>query len=171
MKNKKAQMKIQQTAFMLLALTLFFVLVGLFVLGFKLSDLQNNSELLNEQNAKQLVSKLANSPEFSCGNSFGNLQVDCVDLDKVMNLKKKGEEYASFWGVDDVKIRKTYPEMEGDVVCSVENYPDCNLVNVIRDDFVGSYLSNFVAICYKGSLEGYYQNKCEMGILMVSYEN
>ena len=34
MKNKKAQMKIQQMAFMLMAVVVFFILVGLFVFMF-----------------------------------------------------------------------------------------------------------------------------------------
>ena len=71
MKTKKAQMKIQQTAFMLLAITIFFVLVGLFVLMFKMGSMQDTAEILERDNAMSLVSKLANSPEFACGGAFG----------------------------------------------------------------------------------------------------
>ena len=63
-KTKRSQMKIQQTAFMLIAMTLLFVLAGVFFLGFKLSGLKKQALSLEENNALLLVSKLANSPEF-----------------------------------------------------------------------------------------------------------
>ena len=85
--RRKAQLKIQQMAFMLIAVTLFFVLVGIFVLAFRLSNLQESAELLEEKNAMLLVTKLANSPEFSCGDAFGTSRTNCVDSDKVMALK------------------------------------------------------------------------------------
>ena len=97
-KNKKAQMKIQQTAFLLIAITLFFVLVGILVLGFKVSDLRKSATLLEEKNAVLLVSKLANSPEFSCGNAFGSSRINCIDSDKVMMLKENIDRYVNFLG-------------------------------------------------------------------------
>jgi len=70
--NNRGQLKIQQMAFMLMAITLFFVLVGLFVLKINLSELKQSAETLEEKNALLLVTRLANSPEFSCDNSFGS---------------------------------------------------------------------------------------------------
>src|SRR4030042_5145835 len=90
-KNKKGQMKIQQMAFMLMAITLFFVLVGIFVLVIRFSGLKDTAKQLEEENAMLLVSKLANSPEFSCENAFGALS-NCIDADKIMALGSR-EEY------------------------------------------------------------------------------
>ena len=50
-KNKRAQMKIQQTAFMLLAVTLFFVLVGILILSFKFSGIKQSATELEEKSA------------------------------------------------------------------------------------------------------------------------
>src|SRR3989338_5253518 len=68
--EKKAQMKIQQMAFMLIALMIFFSLVGLLLLKVKFSGLKEKATDISEKNAILLVEKLANSPEFSCGMSF-----------------------------------------------------------------------------------------------------
>ena len=110
MVNKKAQLKIQQMAFMLIAVTLFFVLVGMLIFVFRFSSIQESAELLGEKNALLLVTKLANSPEFSCGESFGRSSVNCVDSDKVMTLKANIEKYSGFWDVSGIEIRKIYPK-------------------------------------------------------------
>lgn len=164
----RAQMKIQQTAFMLIAVTLFFVLVGLFVLGFKLSDLKEKATELDKKNTMLLASKLANSPEFTCGNSFEN-KINCIDADKVMMLKGNINKYHGFWGVSDIKIRRIYPESE-ERVCTVSNYPDCNVINLISEETVGTYFGNFVSLCRKESKTSGFYNKCELARLMISYE-
>ncbi len=167
---KKAQLKIQQTAFMLLAVTLFFVLVGMFVFGFKFSDLKESSSLLEEKNAVLLASKLADSPEFSCGNSFNYGEAVCIDADKVMMLKQHIQNYDSFWGISNIEIRKIYPKTSGNKLCNLGNYPDCNTIRLISENVVGTDASTFVALCSKqGNGEEYY-DKCELAKLMISYE-
>ena len=93
--QRKAQLKIQQMAFMLMAITLFFALVGMFFLTIQVSRIRESASVLEERNALLLVTKLANSPEFSCGNSFdlSIAGISCVDSDKVMALKNKIEKY------------------------------------------------------------------------------
>ena len=60
--DKSGQLKIQQMAFVLMAVTLFFVLVGMFVLVVRFSGLEESATALEEKNAMLLVAKLANSP-------------------------------------------------------------------------------------------------------------
>ena len=62
--KNKGQMKIQQMAFMLIAVTLFFSLVGMFFLVIFVSNLRESASILEEKNALLLVIKLANSPGF-----------------------------------------------------------------------------------------------------------
>ena len=166
MKNKKAQLKIQQMAFMLIALTLFFALVGMFFLAFQVSKIRETAGVLEEKNALLLVSKLANSPEFSCGNAFGS-QGNCVDSDKVMALKNSIDKYENFWGVSNIQIRKIYP-VGNPVECTSANYPDCNIIK-IYDGEIGSEYSNYVALCRKDSFAGKDFDRCEIAKLMVSY--
>ncbi|MCW8966114.1 MAG: hypothetical protein OQK82_05450 [Candidatus Pacearchaeota archaeon] len=162
--NKKAQMKIQQMAFMLMAIILFFVLAGMIGLIIYVSNLQDSALALQEENAMLLVSKLANSPEFSCEKAFGSSQTNCVDADKVMMLRENIENYDNFWGVSNIQIRKA----GGNSVCSLGTYPNCEIINLFSGN-VSSEYSNFVALCWKESTEYGIENKCEIAKLMVAY--
>jgi hypothetical protein len=169
--QKRGQLKIQQMSFMLMAITLFFVLVGMFVLVFRFAGLKESATLLEEENAMLLVSKLANSPEFSCGNAFGSSRINCVDADKVMMLKENIADYSKFWGVADIKIRKIYPD-KGDIVCTLANYQNCGIIEVFSKDVnLLPASSNFVSLCKKNSYNEEVYDKCELALLMVSSED
>jgi len=155
--GKKAQMKIQQMAFMLIAVTLFFVLVGLFFVVFKFSGLKETATALEEKNAMLLVAKLANSPEFSCGRAYWNEKASCVDADKVMMLD--AGKYSNFWGISNLKIRKV--DGMDEILCSTGNYPNCNLIEFNLGGAGGFSVSNFVSLCRKEVLEGDVYDKCE----------
>ena len=186
-KAKNAQMKIQQMAFMLIAVTLFFALVGLFVVNVLFSGLKESAALLEEKNTILLASKLSNSPEFSCGGAFGTTKVNCVDFDKIMALKENIKEYgnsqASFWGVSGIEIIRIYPVAGGNIVCSSETYPNCNKVELLKPSS-GTGVSNFIALCRKQAKsdevydeEGnfvaaypYIADVCEMAKIIITYE-
>ena len=166
---KKGQMKIQQMAFMLIAITLFFMFVGIFVLVIRFSSLKQASTILEEENSILLVTKLANSPEFACGASFGNSKLSCIDADKIMALKKHIAEYTGFWGVAKIEIRKIYPNS---VECNSKNYPNCGIIKVYsRNVNKLPASSNFVALCWKESSDMGIYDKCEVARLMVSSED
>lgn len=171
-KAKISQMKIQQTAFLLLAVTLFFVLAGIFALGFWVSNLKSSATALEEKNAMLLVSKLANSPEFSCGNAYGINRINCVDADKFMVLKDESVKYRGFWGVENIEVRKLYPVINGNIECSISNYPECNIISLKSSAERANFISveNFVALCRKEFKDNKIYDKCEMAVLMVSYE-
>ena len=170
LKNQiKAQVKIQQMAFVLMAITLFFIIVGLFVLVFKISGIKESATEICKENAIKLIEKLANSPEFSCGQSFGTDKVNCVDFDKVMALKQQSQNYEGFWGVSNIEIRKIYPE-NNKGICDLNNYPNCNIIQLKSGEIKGTYFSTFVSLCRKEKLGNSYYNKCEIAKLMVSYE-
>ena len=166
--NKSGQMKIQQMAFMLIAVTLFFALVAIFVISFKYSGLKQSATELEEENAMMLVTKLANSPEFSCGESFENTKINCIDEDKVMALKEN-PAYSGFWKVSNIEIRKIYPKTE-EKICDSENYPNCSIIKIYSKEVSGFDASNFVSLCRKESLDGETYDKCELAKMMISYE-
>jgi hypothetical protein len=168
MTPKKAQLKIQQMAFMLIAVTLFFVLIGMFVLTIYVSELKNSAAILEEKNALLLVTKLANSPEFSCGVISGSIRINCIDADKVMMLRERISKYRGFWGVENIEIRKIYPKTENKE-CILENYPDCNTIK-IREGEITTEHSNFISLCRKEYFEEEVYDKCEIAKLMVSYK-
>lgn len=169
MVNKSGQIKIQQMAFMLMAITIFFILVGLFVLVIHGSGAKQVASELEEKNAMLLATKLANSPEFACGNSFGESKINCIDFDKAMMLKQSIDKYSGFWGVDNIEIRKIFPTYEEDVLCTLASYPDCNVLRMQSDEIIGIDYSNFISLCRKESSGGYPYDKCELAKIMVSY--
>ncbi len=156
-------------AFMLMAITIFFVLVGMFVLMFSLSGLRQSAEELEQRNALLLVTKLANSPEFSCGNSFGNNKINCIDADKAMVLKDSVSKYLGFWGsgVGNIVISKATSENNEE--CTKSNYPNCDVINLFSKDISGFPAENFVTLCIKGEAERGVYDKCEIAKLIIYY--
>ena len=167
--NKKAQMKIQQMAFMIIAVVMFFALVAIFMISFKLSSLRNEANLLNERNAMLLVTKLAESPEFSCGEAFGGKRTNCVDFDKALVLKSNIDAYDNFWGVDNIEVRQIN-EQNTNIQCTSSNYPDCDYLRIISEEVVGSSYSTFVSLCRKESYNGQIYDKCSLARFIVSYK-
>lgn len=170
MNSKSGQLKIQQMAFMLMAVTLFFVVAGLFLLTVKFSGLKESANALEEKNNLLLVMKLANSPEFSCGESFGTSRINCIDVDKVMALKNRISKYSDFWGIASIEIRKLVPE--SNVECTLSNYDNCGIIKVFSKNVnLLSPSSNYVALCRKESLDKDIYDKCEIGIIIISSED
>jgi hypothetical protein len=168
MVNSRAQVKVQQTAFMLVALVLFFVLVGLFILSISLSGFKEAKQALDEKEAILLVSRLADYPELSCGNAFGGTKVNCVDFDKAFVLSQK-QEYKDFFGVKNIEIRKIYPFSEQE--CSSANYPNCGILKIISSGSTGYDKSAFITLCRKQTLDtGAIIDKCELAKLIVRFE-
>jgi len=100
--NKRGQLKTQELAFVVLAITLLAVLAFLFYLRMQLSQLQETSQQLNEQRAISLRDKIVNLPEFKCS------VTDCMDKDKV--LSSEGKDLSNlFHGLNNVKIIEIYP--------------------------------------------------------------
>ena len=159
-------MKIMQTSFMLVAVTLFLVLAALFILMIKFSDLKESAKILEETQALLLVSKIADSPELTCSNSFGLPRTNCIDMDKVMALKSRIKDYSNFWRIDGLEIKRIYPtgvEKE----CTPGNYPNCNKITLISANN-GTGVSNFVSLCHK-ELKDMPYNKCELGKVIIVY--
>ena len=148
-------MKIQQTAFMLIAVTLFFALVGMFILLIVFSGLRESAALLEQKEALLLVSKLADSPEFACGQAFSGTRLNCIDLDKVAALKDRINTYNGFWGVDGIEVFNSNTGERIEIVPAN----------------TGTGVSNFVSLCKKELAEeqGRIINKCEVGRLIVTY--
>ena len=165
-KKRKAQLKIQEMSFMLLAVVLFFILVALFFITIKYSGLNKEVTLIQQEKALSTVIKLADTAEFSCGKPL------CVDADKIMVLKDR-EAYKGFWQpLTSISVVRIFPsENQTLKECSLENYPDCNLFKIydkqIEDE---STVDTFVSLCRKDSKNNYIYDKCELGKLVAGFE-
>jgi hypothetical protein len=170
MVNKKSQLKIQQMIFMIIAVFFLFILVGLFFLSIAMNNLKKTALITEEKSSMLLVSKLANSPEFSCGNAFGTSRINCIDFDKLMALKENAGGYSDFWGVAKIEVRKVYPA--SNVTCQETNYPDCGIIKILdRNVKTLPYSYDFVSLCRKETNEVEIYNKCELARLMIASED
>lgn len=162
---KKGQFKIQQTAFMLLGITLFFVLVGLFFLIFQSQNLREEATSYSKSQSIAVSKFLSSTTEFNCVD-----EEYCVDTDKLIILKDK--DYRNYWPSDIsyIKIRKTFPKEEV-IICTKNNYPDCNTYN-IYDENKGSESSagSFISLCRWEKVGGYSEKVCDFGKLIIGYE-
>lgn len=163
----KAQMRVQQMAFMLIAVTLFFVLVGLFVLSTQFSGLKKSAENLREQEAMLLASKISSTPEFSCGSTYGAVST-CIDSDKLISGMDYLKDYSDFYGIKNIEIRKVHPE--SNQTCTRLNYPNCGVFLLFQDgnNSIGDK-SSFVSLCRKESRNSKFYNKCEIAKIYVRY--
>ena len=151
--SKKGQMKIQQMAFVLVALMIFFVIVTLFYFSVRVKTLEQNANTLKEESTKELVRKLASSPELSWSRGCDN----CIDMDKAMLLKDR-KSYVDFWNLDYLAIEKVYPKTSGD--CTIATYPNCNKIIIVGTN-IGIPSDAFVSLCRLEGNGGY--EKCELG--------
>jgi hypothetical protein len=159
--RNKSQLKIQQMAFMLMAVFLFFILVGMFYIVFYMTDLKKRATILEKDNAVEMANMLAGSAEFSCGDY-------CIDADRMMVLRNR-TLYKTFWRLASIEIRTVYPNSTKEIACTESNYPKCNLIKIYEKEGAKSTASSFVSVCKRISEKDYVYYKCEIGKIIVGY--
>lgn len=167
-RNKNGQMKIQQMAFVLLAVFVFFAIVALLYLSFRTKDIAGTAEQLEAESAKESLLKIASTPEFAwkSGNSEIEDCPNCVDFDKVFALGgMKG--YKELWGFDYLAVKRVYPAESAEIECSRANYPNCGKIT-LEDGEIGTPASAFVAICRRVLENDNFYRKCEIGKIYAS---
>ena len=160
--NKKAQLKIQQMAFVLVAFMVLLGVAGVFYVSIKSSSLEESVSDLKHERASEIARKLASSPELSWIENDCSV---CLDVDKALVLKDK-ESYDEFWSKDIglIRIQRVYPLSENRE-CDA-NYETCDRITIYELDNA-EYVTEeaFVALCrYTGTEEG---KKCELGKIML----
>ena len=88
-KRRSAQFQIQQMAFMIVALFIFFAIAGLFILSISLGDVQSNAQDLKTEKAISFLSTLPSMTEFN----FDGTCINCLDKDKIRVFS----DYMSFF--------------------------------------------------------------------------
>jgi len=169
MKPRKAQLKIQEMAFMLVAVILFFILIGLFAVSIVYKNLQQSATQIQEERTLSAIENLAGSAEFICTGSKPN----CVDADKLMALAGK-RAYDDFWSFSSLSVVKYsgFNKSEEDMVeCSFANYPDCDVLEVYDKGVGGEkVIHSFVALCRREYENNYGYEKCEIAQLWAGSE-
>ena len=161
-KINRGQMEIQQMAFMILAVFLFFILVGLFFLGIQFRDIKKNVGQLQTEQAISSLKVIADMPELN----YDSCESMSLDEDKLRIMSGNlGTYYSEFWHVASVKVYKIYPKFNELVKCPAL---DCNYFEVYdnEQENVKTY-STYVSICKKIKETGYVYDKCKVGKLVV----
>jgi len=119
----RAQLKIQEMAFMLVAVVFFFILVGLFALSIVYTNLYKQANKIAEDKTLSALISLADTPELACATSKSN----CVDADKLISLVQN-ENYKKFWPFTTIKVirQSAFKKSEKDMIeCTLANYHSC----------------------------------------------
>ncbi len=162
--NKRGQMKIQQMAFVLVGLAIFFSMVLIIFFNIYISKIKSDSLNLKENEAIELVRKISSSPEFIWG---GYDCSSCVDFDKIFILKDMSQ-YKKFWNIDYLKIEKISNKTIS-VECTRLNYPDCDVITIIGGNDIGRVDQSFVTLARWDSMIGGSGNfRHELGRIFVS---
>jgi len=166
--SRKGQLKIQEMAFMLVALILFFVLIGLFALSIWSNNIKESATEIAEEKTLSAITNLAGTAEFICPDTKSN----CVDADKVMALIGK-KNYESFWEFTSLKILRSsgFDKKESEMTkCNLGNYPNCDVIE-IYDSGVSNekIIGSFVALCRR-AYENKPYTKCEIAQLWAGSE-
>ena len=160
--EKKGQMKIQQMAFMLVAVFFFFILVGLFFLGIQLGDVKGNAAQLQKEQAISSLGVIADMPELNYDSSSSMT----VDEDKLRIMSGDfGNNYDLFWPVASVEVYKIYPSFDEIIDCPGV---DCNHYELYDNgqDNTKTY-STYISICKSVKERGSIYDVCEVGKLVV----
>ena len=172
--KKKSQLKIQQMAFMIMAVFIFFVLAGIFFVSVSMQGVKRDATRLEREKAITTVANLVDTAEFTCGKSL------CLDADKLIVLSSGMQEvFGDLWHVAEIKVRRLYPLLSDqisaqnieDVECTGLTYPECNVFNIYKNENVktAGAVSSFVALCRKENKEGFVYDKCELAQINIAY--
>lgn len=167
--NSKAQLKIQEMAFMIIAVILFFILVGLFAVSIVYKNLRESASEIAEEKTLSAIENLAGTAEFICAGEKSN----CVDADKLMALTGK-TSYRDFWDFSSLSIVKLSGFSKGEenwIKCSLQNYPECDIFEIYDSGIKNEkIISSFVALCRKEYENNYNYDKCEIAKLIAGSE-
>jgi len=122
--NKKGQIKIQEMAFMLVAVIFFFVLVGIFIMTLFYFNIYESATEIAERRTLSSITNLADSPEFACQ----ILKSNCIDGDKIISLVDN-EVYENFWPFSSLKVVKLsgFGKKQDELIeCNFANYDSCS---------------------------------------------
>jgi hypothetical protein len=163
---KTGQFKIQQMAFMILAVFLFFVLVGLFFIRFQFSDINESFADLQKEQALSSLRIIANMPELSYSSSLDFT----LDEDKLKVMSSNfSSDYEGFWPVASVKVYKVFPQFDEVVRCPAAH---CNYYEIYDSGQKSTKeYSTFVSLCKRVREGTYTYDSCEIGKLSVGVKN
>ncbi len=120
-KPKKAQMKIQEMAFVLVAVIFLFGLILLFFARFQMGQVQEISDQLKIVRNQNMIYYLASMPELICSKNIISQSEtsSCLDYDKLKIFSEEGDKvnrkYETIFtsaSIQKIEIKIIYPKEE-----------------------------------------------------------
>jgi hypothetical protein len=153
-KNKKAQFKIQEMAFVLVAVIILFAFVMIFFSRFQLGLIQESATEIRREEAINMLHTIAAMPELKC--SAGG-EINCIDISKVQGFLKVRSNYYNIWKnayLSKIEIQEFYPEGQVYILYSAPEEPEAGYV---------AY-STYIPLCKQEK----YDLNCVIGKITVS---
>jgi hypothetical protein len=148
MENKKGQLKIQEMAFVLLALALLAMIAFIFFMRLQASSLERAGEETRQATAVSLLGKIAALQELRC--EKGEI---CIDEDKVTAAKTKNIANL-FQGLKKVEVKRIYPDGPNLIIwqSAQGNQSYSTFINLCKSEKVGTSVE---FVCGIGLLEAW----------------
>jgi len=144
---EKGQIKIQEMAFVLLAVVLLGFIAFIFYARIQSENIQSSAETIKASTALSLRDKIAALPEIKCAEKL------CIDKDKALMLKDYDID-GMFQGISEAKITQIYPSEESIILYSSGKG--------------NTSYSTFVNLCQQKNIGGIFSWDCGLAILEVS---
>ena len=162
---KRGQLQIQQLAFLIVAIFLFFIIVGLFFLNVSMGSIKGSAQDLKTEKAISFLSTIPSMTEFNanCAN--------CVDKDKLKAFIYFSKEYKQFFPLDSLRALKIYPKPENFSISDELLCPSSEciiLFNSTKPEIVE--YSIFVPVCETSKRTGIVITDCEIWKLIGGVE-
>ena len=167
---KKAQMKMFETTFVLIALVFLFAILLIFYSRFQLFEIDRIAKQVEEDRANSLLNRITAMPELRCSLSFGDAaEINCIDTLKVLAFTKVKDKFADeFSGLSEVRIEREYPApgSKAQAECAFAfDYPqNCGYWQLLKKGESRISFDTFVTLCTQKEA-GLYE--CEVGKLIV----
>jgi len=160
---KRAQIRIQQMVFMIVALLFFFILVGLFFIAYQFRDVSQNFDDLQREQAISFLQVMRNMPEFGYSSKDSRANSVCLDLDKISLIAGRIGEFSALFPVASIKILEAFSTKE--IICPAK---DCNYY-IIYDSGQKNIEEQeiYTCLCSKRSENYIAYDKCVLGRVIV----
>jgi len=162
MVTKKAQYRIQQMVFMIVALLFFFILVGIFIVGYQFRSVKVNFADLQKEQAISFLDVMRSMPEFGYSSQDSSSKDLCLDLDKIEVISSRISNFSDLLPVASIEVIKGGGTR---ITCPKENCNSYLIYNAQQDD-IEKYETS-ICLCRKLSENSYAYDRCDMGKLIV----
>jgi hypothetical protein len=170
----RAQLQIQEMAFVLVGLILFFGLIMLFFAVFQQAKIKSLAEQTRREEIVAKLHSIVNMPEFACREAF------CIDEEKMLGFlalsqQQKQKYYEKFdkQYIVLIKVERVWPD-RGNAKCDTNNnIPNCKTYEIYNNTAKKSSYeahSTFTLMCHHALTNGQAAIVCDVGKIVVGFE-